>query len=498
MEKSSLIKFSTNQLQKAANAIAITNKLLQKVATALIPYKKGEKWGFCTPEKNIVIECIYDYTVAFADGLAAVKKGGKCGFVDINGNNVIPCIYDDLENFSEGLAIVSKNGKHGIISKDGNIVVPCVYDSINTFSKGLGRVKNNDKYGFINKDGSILIPLDYDYLDDFSEGLAAARNDDKCGFINVNGEVIIPFIYKHVLSFRNGLAGVNRNNKATSVINTETVAKGLKLMEIYAKSGILKFQEIAEDLADDLGDRLTEVWEALKVAYGAYAANATDEEIEQMETLSIVRKYKIDDFINKPFRASSEYNDVDENTSTGALEDDKWGFINKSGSIIIPCIYDVLDSFYDGLAFVLKDKSFGQLSLFGFEYGVLTDVEKDSEGGFIDIHGNLIIPCEFEKVARFSEGRAGIKKNGKYGFIDRNGIIVIACEYNFIGKFSEGLAIVEKDGKYGFVDYMGNIVIPCIYSGVNSFSGGLAGVYNNKISEFTGFINKENVQYWED
>lgn len=43
----------------------------------LIPYRKGDKWGYCTPDKKIVIPCEYDDAWKFHKGLAMVKKDGK-------------------------------------------------------------------------------------------------------------------------------------------------------------------------------------------------------------------------------------------------------------------------------------------------------------------------------------------------------------------------------------------------------------------------------------
>ena len=41
-------------------------------AQELIPYRKGDKWGFCTPDKKIVITPKYDGAGGFIEGLAWV------------------------------------------------------------------------------------------------------------------------------------------------------------------------------------------------------------------------------------------------------------------------------------------------------------------------------------------------------------------------------------------------------------------------------------------
>lgn len=64
MEQNALIKYIPQSLQKLGSTLAITEKLLQDDNPLglpdLIPYRKGDKWGFCNRKKEIVIECVYD------------------------------------------------------------------------------------------------------------------------------------------------------------------------------------------------------------------------------------------------------------------------------------------------------------------------------------------------------------------------------------------------------------------------------------------------------
>ena len=85
----------------------------------LIPYRKKDKWGFCKPDKTIVIPCIYEDARLFQEGYARIKKNGKWGFINKEGLEVIPCIYDIVLLFNEGYTHVNKNGKSGYINKSG-------------------------------------------------------------------------------------------------------------------------------------------------------------------------------------------------------------------------------------------------------------------------------------------------------------------------------------------------------------------------------------------
>ena len=80
-------------------------------------------------------------------------------------------------------------------------------------------------------------------------------------------------------------------------IDSDQLGKGLNLIKQYCEAGITRFQDIAEDLADDLGDDFPKVWDALKIAYCAYASQATDEELGQMDDVRDVRKADLNDYL---------------------------------------------------------------------------------------------------------------------------------------------------------------------------------------------------------
>jgi hypothetical protein len=41
------------------------------------------------------------------------------------------------------------------------------------------------------------------------------------------------------------------------------------------------------------------------------------------------------------------------------LKDGKWGFIDKTGRVVIPLIYDYVEPFHEGLCRFLKDGKYG-------------------------------------------------------------------------------------------------------------------------------------------
>ena len=87
--------------------------------------------------------------------------------------------------------------------------------------------------------------------------------------------------------------------------------------------------------------------------------------------------------------------------------------------------------------------------------------------GFKDKNGNVIIPCQFNKVheSGFQEGLCAVQKNtgifAKWGFIDISGKLVIPYKYTLVHDgFHEGLCGVwYKFTKSGYIDKSGKVVI---------------------------------------
>lgn len=193
-------------------------------------------------------------------------------------------------------------------------------------------------------------------------------------------------------------------------------------------------------------------------------------------------------------------------------QDNKWGYIDKTGRLIIPFKFDMADDFSEGLAAVeIKEKTgyidkTGKfvipprfLSGFPFSSGMALVVfrrfEEDklhmNKLGYIDKSGKLMIQLKEAldskslhisyKELFFSEGLVSVTQNNKVGFIDKAGKQIIPPRYADAQAFSEGLAAVRISDKYGYIDRSGKMVIPPQFEGAGSFSEGLAIIsFNDK------------------
>lgn len=111
---------------------------------------------------------------------------------------------------------------------------------------------------------------------------------------------------------------------------------------------------------------------------------------------------------------------------------------------------------------------------------------KTHKFGYIDKTGNMIIPEKYEWAGAFSEGIAPVYRNGKYSFIDTTGRVKLSYNTSSAQKFNDGLAAVMINNKWGYIDKTGNWVIKPKYGSLEGGDGelitgdfykGYAGVY---------------------
>lgn len=196
----------------------------------LIPYRKGNKWGYADENKKLVIEAEYYEAKPFVDGLAIVNGFSplKSGVIDKTGKEVVPLKYDKILPFKEDLAQVQLGLKYGFVDKTGKEIIPIKYDYANDFfSEGLVAVLSDPiaKYSYkeahyIDKTDKIVIRVEEPkYHSPFSEGLAMVGNYKNsaygdCGFIDKTGNTIIPFKFRYAQDFKEGLAPVIVNENS--------------------------------------------------------------------------------------------------------------------------------------------------------------------------------------------------------------------------------------------------------------------------------------------
>lgn len=131
-----------------------------------------------------------------------------------------------------------------------------------------------------------------------------------------------------------------------------------------------------------------------------------------------------------PSRPGSEpmsKNDHQERRRATPAKKPAWGFIDRTGKVIIPCRYEHAGSFYQGSA-------------------VVTVGGKD---GCINKAGEFIIPPRYEELGSVVEGLAHVRVGRKHGYLDEKGRMVIAPMFDFADYFYDGLSRIQVGGHYG-------------------------------------------------
>lgn len=111
--------------------------------------------------------------------------------------------------------------------------------------------------------------------------------------------------------------------------------------------------------------------------------------------------------------------------------------------------------------------------MYAFSDG-LAPVELGGKWGYVNKSGNVVIPIQYDIAHMFSEGIASVERRGKWEYIDPSGKLAIPASFDAAMPFCGGLAAVETfqeigktssgcraelyRGKHGMIDHAGNYI----------------------------------------
>lgn len=333
--------------------------------------------------------------------------------------------YDELSDYSFGFAKVKKAGKYGFIDKEGNEIVECVYEDAGTFSDGMAYVKQNGKYGFIDNLGELTIPIQYSKVQDFADGLAWINDDGPWCVIDKYNNKVFTFMKpsKSRSDFEDGLSKITPPGDAPDYyIDNKGEILNLDGHTPDYNYGVFSDQLILCTSEDADG-------------------NSKSYYIDRNKNIIINGdpKYSYCPFVNglAPFIS---------------WEDSMMGYINKKGEVAIPPTipFMAFDDLETGGVFYNKE---GMIRTIKFTE------EEEIRYGFIDVHGQLVVPYKYKDAQDFVGGLAAVcDENGKWGFINKEGELVIPFLYDGVSfnSFQDGYALVKIGDRYGYVDKKGN------------------------------------------
>jgi hypothetical protein len=397
----------------------------------LVPIKLPGRFGYIDRTGQWVIQPRFEEAFDFHRSAARVRSGGKLGYIDKTGGFVITPQYDEIGSYSEGLLRVRVGDRVGYLNSEHAMAIPPRFEDATDFTGGLARVKVSGRWGFINTSGQMVVAPQFDAAHDFSESLARVVVDGRAGYIDRTGHFEIPpqFVIDNsdygADDFHDGLALVALRKGQGWRIGYLTpegkFAIEPALTDAYAFSEGLA---VAQRSVFKLRFR---GWAAL---YGYM------DESRRMVVAA--------EFVERPNHFSDGLAMI--------RVDNKSGYIDRTGRVVLPPTYYDGTDFRFGLALV---RGTDPLHVYIDKSGaVVSDgIALYNYEGWVGDYATRKFPDGLERMRVRLGGRV------RYGFRDETGVVRIAPRYEFALPFSEGLARVRlEDGSYACIDRRGEVV----------------------------------------
>lgn len=351
----------------------------------------------------------------FEENILRTFKDGKYGLVDFSGSELLPCEYDEITSL-KGVTnnfIVVKNGKQGLVNEKGQFIVNAEYSKILPLAEDYKSeyiiVDENGNYGLIGTSGKIVIEPKYQevkYLN--SQTLYAVKENDEWKALNENGEVVLEG-YNDIKAVASDNIIVVKDNKygivsTSNEVRIEPTYEDLKYaFSIYyiAKKdgnyGIINSNN--EEVIEFQYSNITYIEKG-----GFIRADKTDTESVILDNnlaqkiSGIISEINLDKgyikvylggeykYYNFKLEEKSSSEVLTANTLFLSKKDGKYGYIDKSGKVIVDYIYDdAKEQNSCGFAAVKKDGLWGSINQIGAE-AISTSVNLN-ENIYIDFIG---------------------------------------------------------------------------------------------------------------
>jgi len=345
-----------NYIKACENAISIAPDQKEMYMKLIDNYMESNQYSnvlkiAAKAEENIGLDNDILQNVIQVKGMYSTAKHSE--------EYVKPLYYPD--NGNEGYYIAEHDGLLGLAKSGGSAVTKFDYEDIGLLHDNLIPVKKDGEYYYINGDGYRKLVPDRpaDYFGTFSDGYAPAEFEGVWGYVDKRlKEYHIEYSYAG--EFSNGIAPVQKDGK-WAVINTD-------------------FEQVTEFIFDEIVMNEYDYC----ATYGVFFAKKDG-------------IYALYDKEGKELAGGFEDVELFASDEPAAVKQGgKWGFVSKTGEMVIQPQYDDAHSFCIG-------------------YGCFKDGEK---WGCIDKSQNILIEPVFDDMKAFTKnGCADVVQDGVENYI---------------------------------------------------------------------------------
>lgn len=339
------------------------------------------------------------------------------GYIDYNGKILLEPKYESItrnvqyDNDDIYLTFMEK-GKKGVI-KNKKIIIKPRYQSIVFYElSNIFVVNRNGKYGFFNNNGDEILKTDYTSYS-IAGNYISVKKDDSMMLYDVHGNIVNTNNYKSIVETSNPSFFIAQNEQGYySIISKDIQIENNYTNITYAfdnffvytteegKSGVINLYT---------GIEIEPQYDYIIVLENINALEARIGNKVDMYSKKIEKVLSMEDAIVQ--KVNDEYVSIYSNSEIA--------YINKEGEL------------------VNNTEVFKEAKLYTYK-------ADDEKWGFADSTGKVIVECKYDRVTELNEfGFAGICQDGKWGVIDEKGKVIVVPTYeletyyapSFLGKY---------------------------------------------------------------
>ncbi|OVE80801.1 hypothetical protein BVY04_04875 [bacterium M21] len=375
---------------------------------------EGMSYGFIDRSGTKIVPCKFDAVRPYRGGRAAVRVGEKWGILALDGSVVADPSFAYIRDYFGGLCAFFEKGKWGYLNAKGEVAIKPRFTMAWDFHNGWARIVANGRYFFINAQGKRLHIKGYQFAGDFYGALAPVMNDGEFWYIKKDGKKAFERKFDLALAFTShGLAPVYLNGK-WGVVNHRGQVILVTANPPTIKEGVIRCRPKDRDMYhfwNSQGKPLVQFKRDNTTHYSdGWIKHLSRSRISYYSTkgklmLRVPRAKRpsmgfsknqdiggaMGDMFGRLVRDGVE-GDFHEGLAIHITEDDRWGYFDKKGRMVIKPRFDSAEPYFDGVA---------EVNL------------ADDHKGYVNREGKLIWKSETPSIVEFNLPSAifgGVKK----------------------------------------------------------------------------------------